>query len=109
MFVKPAKEVKFMQQSFEDHFISLSEKSPIKKGIQRAIANLKENAFCGEKIEKRLIPKEYITKYNLDNLWWYPLPDAWRLIYPIATNKSEVLVIIIEYFNHKGYERRFNY
>src|SRR3989344_9519010 len=109
MLTKPAREVKFIQQHLEEYFVSLSENHPIKKGIQKAIDKLKENVFCGEKIEKRLIPKEYIRRYDIDNLWWYPLPDGWRLVYSIATNKSEVLAVIIEYFDHKNYARRFGY
>ena len=109
MLVKPAKEVKFIEQYVEDDFLSLPDNSIIKKGIQRAIIKLKENIFAGENIRKELIPKEYIQKYLKDNLWWYPLPDAWRLIYSIATDKSEVLAIIIEYFDHKNYAKRFGY
>ena len=109
MLIKPAKEVKFVEQFLEDDFISLPEKHPIKKGIMRAINNLKVNVFCGEKIEKRLIPWKYLKKYGVDNLWWYPLPDGWRLVYSIATNDSEILAVIIEYFDHKNYAKRFNY
>jgi|SRR3989338_5307524 len=109
MLIKPASEVKFIEQYLEDNFVSFPEKNPIKKGIQRAINRLKENVFCGERIEKRLIPKEYILKYDIDNLWWYPLPDGWRLVYSIATNESEILAIIIEYFDHKNYAKRFGY
>lgn len=109
MLIKPAKEVKFIEQHLENYFLSLPDNNPIKKGIQKTISKLKENVFCGEQIEKRLIPKEYIQKYSIDNLWWYPLPDAWRLVYSIATNKSEILAVIIEYFDHKNYENRFGY
>lgn len=76
MLIKQAKEVKFVEQNLEENFLSLSEKSPIKKGIKKAINNLKENVFCGEKIAKRLIPREYIQKYGVDNLWRYPLPEG---------------------------------
>ena len=110
MLIKPAKEVKFVEQFLEDDFISLPEKHPIKKGIMRAINNLKVNVFCGEKIEKRLIPWEYLKKYGVDNLWWYPLPNAWRLVYSVTTpSNAEILAVILEYFNHKDYERRFGY
>lgn len=109
MLVKPAKEVKFIERYLEDNFISLPENNPVRKGIQKAINKLKENVFCGERIPKNLIPKEYIQKYAIDNLWWYPLPDGWRLVYSIATNKSEIIAIIIEYFDHKNYEKRFGY
>jgi len=38
------------------------------------------------------------------------LPDGWRLIYTIKTpNRIQILAVILEWFNHKDYERRFHY
>ena len=54
-------------------------------------------------------PKEYIRKYSIDNLLWYPLPNAWRLVYSVFSNEGELIVMIVEYFDHKEYERRFGY
>jgi hypothetical protein len=72
--------------------------------------DLEINAFCGIQIPKRLIPKEYILKYKIQNLWKYDLPDGWRLIYSIMPQgKVEILSVIFEWFNHKEYERKFNY
>jgi hypothetical protein len=46
----------------------------------------------------------------MNNLWKYDLPDGWRLIYTLSTpNKIEILAIILEWFDHKNYERRFGY
>ena len=39
----------------------------------------------------------------------YDLPNGWRLIYTIETNEILVLAIILEWFDHKNYERTFNY
>lgn len=39
----------------------------------------------------------------------YDLPNSWRLIYTIQTNEVMILNVILEWFNHKGYERRFKY
>ena len=109
-FVKPANKVIFADEKFENEFNSLPEGNWLKKAIQRAIINLKENAFCGERIKKELIPKDYIRNYNIDNLLWSPLPNSWRLVYSIiAINNAEIIAIIIEYFDHKNYERRFGY
>lgn len=78
--------------------------------LVKAFKNLEENPFCGIQIPKRLIPKEYIKKYGeITNLWKYNLPDAWRLIYTIKNNKISLLSIILEWMNHKEYERRFGY
>ena len=108
-FIKPATSVIFADEELEEEFNSLSEDNWLKKAIKRAIEKFKENAFCGERIKKELIPKEYTQKYNINNLLWYPLPDGWRLVYSIVASDDELVVIIIEYFDHKNYERRFGY
>ena len=36
--------------------------------ISRAFNDIQENAFCGINIPKKLIPKEYVQKYKIDNL-----------------------------------------
>lgn len=73
--IKPSK-VKFISDELEKSFNSLSEGDFIKKGIIRAIKDLRENAFCGIQIPKRLFPQEYLQKYNIKNLWKYDLPNA---------------------------------
>ncbi len=108
--VKKADGIIFADSKTEKAFNSLSEDSPLKKSLRKAISDLKENVFCGEKISHKLIPKEYIKKYKIDNLFWYKLSKEWRLVYSVAGNNIEVLAIIIEYFSsHKEYERRFRY
>jgi len=109
-FVKPADKVVFADDKLEEAFNYLSEEDWLKKAVLKAIENLKTNAFCGERIKKELIPKFYIRKYNIDNLFWYPLPNGWRLVYSLAApNNIEILALIIEYFDHKNYEKRFVY
>lgn len=109
-FIKPADGVVFAEIDLENAFNSLTENSPLKKSIDRVINNLKENIFSGEKIRNELIPKEYVKKYKINNLWWYPLSKGWRLVYSIVNpNDIEILAVIIEYFSHKDYERRFGY
>lgn len=110
-FVKPADGVVFAEIDLENAFNSLAENSPLRKSIRKAISNLKENIFSGEKIRNELIPKEYVRKYKINNLWWYQLSKSWRLVYSIVNpNDVEILAVIIEYFDsHKEYERRFGY
>jgi Txe/YoeB family toxin of Txe-Axe toxin-antitoxin module len=78
------------------------------KWINRAIDDLKESPSCGIKISKKLWPKEY-KKYKINNLWKYNMPNAWRLIYTIRENKVEIISIILEWMDHKEYEKRFRY
>ncbi|MFH1173816.1 MAG: hypothetical protein V1725_01650 [archaeon] len=73
--------------------------------ITRAISDLKQNSTCGTKIPKRLWPKEY----QVTNLWKYDLPNAWRLPYTIESDGIVFVSIILEWFSHKEYERRFKY
>ena len=78
--------------------------------IAKSFENLEEDAFCGVQIPKRLIPKEYIKKFGkLVNLWKYNLPGAWRLLYTLDGDKANVLSVILEWIDHKTYERRFRY
>jgi Txe/YoeB family toxin of Txe-Axe toxin-antitoxin module len=77
--------------------------------ISRAFNDIEDNAFCGIQIPKKLIPKEYIKKYGARNLWKYNLPGAWRLIYSIRGRNLLIFSIILEWLDHKEYERRFGY
>ncbi len=79
------------------------------KFIDRAIDDLKQNPTCGIKIPKKMWPKVYVQKYRITNLWKYDLPNAWRLIYTVESDKVKIMSIILEWFDHKGYEKRFKY
>jgi hypothetical protein len=67
---KPSKVV-FIDNKLENAFHSLKDDDPIKKSMIRAIKDLGENAFYGIHI-----PKSYIQKYGLTNLWKYDLPQG---------------------------------
>ncbi|MBS3112203.1 hypothetical protein J4459_02980 [Candidatus Woesearchaeota archaeon] len=90
--IKPSKVV-FMDDKLEENFNSLKEEDPIKKGIVRAIKDLRQNAFSGIQVPKRLIPKEYLQKYDTVT------PE----------NEVELISAILEWFNHKDYERKMKY
>ena len=107
--IKPS-DVIFAEEKLERKFNCLSEDDEIKKYLKRAIKDIQENVFCGIQIPKKIIPNEYIKKYKINNLWKYDLPDGWRLIYSITTpNKVEIISVILDWFNHKDYERKFKY
>ena len=88
---------------------SKTEDKKLYEWLNLAFDDLANDPFCGIQIPRKLIPKEYIKKYGIDNLWKYNLPNAWRLIYSIAKDEVIVLTIILEWMNHKSYERRFEY
>ena len=100
----------FLRRKIEKEFYGLNKEDELRKFIERAVRDIRANAFCGIQIPKRLIPKEYIQKYSITNLWKYDLPDGWRLVYSVTTpTKIEIISIILEWFNHPDYERRFKY
>ena len=102
--------VVFISQELEDNFNSLKINDPIKKAMTRAIQELQQNAFSGIQIPKRLFPKECVIAYGINNLWKYDLPRGWRLLYTVtADNEVELISAILEWFDHKDYERRFKY
>lgn len=107
--IKPSKVV-FINDDLETCFNALPESDLIKKGLTRAIKDLRSNAFCGIHVPKRLIPREYIRKYGINNLWKYNLPKGWRLLYTVtAENEVELISAILDWFDHKAYEKRMNY
>jgi len=105
--------VNFADEKLKEDYNKLKEgkfeDKQLHKWINRAIDDLEENAFCGEQIPKRLIPEIYITKYGIDNLWKYNFPKGWRLIYSVTNGEVCIISIILEWFNHKDYEKRFKY
>ena len=98
-----------LKTAYETLITSRVENKTLHLWIERAITDLEQNAFCGIQIPKKLIPRAYIEKYNVDNLWKYDLPKGWRLIYTVANNEVCIISIILEWMDHKDYERRFNY
>ena len=105
--------VKFVDQNTFDAFESLKkgvfEEKRLAEFVQRAIGDLRENPFCGTKIPRALWPKEYVREYGVTNLWKYDLPNGWRLIYTIVGTELEIVSIILEWFSHKEYEKKFKY
>jgi hypothetical protein len=71
--------------------------------------DIKNKPDCGMAIHKKLIPREYIRKYNINNLYKYDLPNAWRLLYSLGKEGIEIIAIILDWCSHKEYERIFKY
>ena len=105
--MKPG-EVQFADEKIKRAFEKLDDSS-LKKFLERAFSDIKSNPFCGIQIPKRQIPEAYTKKFNIHNVWKYNLPNSWRLIYSIKGGEAIILSIILEWMDHKEYERRFGY
>lgn len=101
----------FSDKRLKEAFEELEERdSKLYNHIKRALSEIKKNVFCGRNVKKSLIPISLIQKYGLNNLWIYNLPEGWRLLYSITSpDKIEVLAIILEWMNHKDYEKLFRF
>ena len=98
-----------LKEAFEKLTTGSSEEKMLYEWILRAFGDLENNANCGIQLAKNLIPKIYIKTYDIENLWKYDLPKGWRLIYSVENTDITVVSIILEWFDHKNYERRFGY
>lgn len=101
-------QVQFVNEKVKEAFDGLKDVR-LKTFIKRALEDIKKNPFCGIQVPKRLIPKEYVKKLNIKNVWKYNLPNAWRLIYSIEGGEVIIITIVLEWMDHKEYERRFRY
>ncbi len=79
------------------------------KEIDNALKVIKQNVFFGRNVRKKLIPKELVQKYNIDNLWIYNLRKDWRLLYTITNDEIEVLAVVLDWMDHKDYEKLFKF
>jgi len=100
----------FSDRELREAFNELSKSDPrLYKEITIALNDIKQNAFFGRNVKKKLIPKKFRQKYNITNLWIYNLRKDWRLLYSITNNEVEVLAIVLDWMNHKEYERLFRF
>jgi Txe/YoeB family toxin of Txe-Axe toxin-antitoxin module len=107
--IKPSKVV-FINNNLEKKFNSLKNNDPLKKSITNAIKKLRKNVFSGIQMPKRLIPKEYIQKYKINNLWKYNLSGGWRLLYAVSPeDEIEIISAILDWLDHKTYEKKLKY
>jgi hypothetical protein len=109
--IKPSDNVIFADENVKAAWKKLEIEDPeLYKHLIRAKEDIMKNAFCGIQLSRDLMPKDWIQKYKIKNLWKYNLPNAWRLLYSITpVSKVEIISVFLEWMNHKNYERKFNY
>ena len=102
----------FAHEKVKEAFERLKDSAAEKRlydNLMRAFRDIEENPAAFIHIKQRLIPKEYISKYGIDNLWKYDLPNGWRLLYSLGRDEIEIIAIMLEWLDHKNYEKRFGY
>jgi hypothetical protein len=82
----------------------------ILKSINQKVELIKLNPHYGDPITKNRIPKEYIERYGVNNLFRVELPNFWRMLYTLTNSgEIEIVAFIIEIINYKDYNKRFGY
>lgn len=81
----------------------------LRRWLDLAFDELERNPSIGTRIRRELIPRAYVRKYRINNLWKYDLPEGWRLLYSLTRIGSLTAIVILEWLPHKKYERRFGY
>ncbi len=46
---------------------------------------------------------------GINNLRIYNLPSVWRMLYTVTSNGIEIVSVILDWMNHKDYERLFKF
>ncbi len=82
-----------------------TEEMRLLKSIKQKVDFIKLNPFYGDNISKKLIPKEY----SVSNLWRVELSQFWRMLYTIRGDNIEIVCFVLDIFNHKEYNKKFNY
>jgi len=89
--------------------------SKVEKSILNAIEKKKElikaNPHYGEPVGRNIIPREYVEKYGITNLFRVELPMFWRMLYTLTNDGSEVeiIVFVLDIMDHKKYDKTFGY
>ena len=77
--------------------------------ITKKIEIIKSNPHYGDPIAKSLIPKEYINKYEISNLFRVQLPNYWRMLYSLidGETKIEIIAFVLDLIDHPMYNKKF--
>ena len=81
----------------------------ILNAINKKVELIKANHHYGDPIAKQLIPKEYVTKYGIKNLFRVELPNYWRMLYTLTNEEIEIIAFVLDIVNHASYDKKFGY
>jgi Txe/YoeB family toxin of Txe-Axe toxin-antitoxin module len=104
-------ELRWVDEQARDRFLALKtstkDDQKLYKSIERTFEKLKYNPFKGESIKKERIPPEY---RHLNNLFKMNINQYWRLLYTVKSlDRSDTLIIILDFLPHNEYDRLFGY
>ena len=98
-----------------NYLVEKSKDNKFEKSILTSFTKKKDliklNRHYGDPISKDKIPKEYVEKYGVKNLFRVELPNYWRMMYTLTNNESEIEIIafVLDITNHNKYNKLFGY
>lgn len=95
----------FVSQKLDGLLSSLEADHKFVKWIQSMADALKENKFAGELVRKSQIPKVYIERFKVNNLYRYGHPEGYRSFYTIIDKCPHILDLM----SHPEYDKVFRY
>jgi hypothetical protein len=100
----------FISKELSEYLDTLESDNKIKKWIDDMENILKENKLAGQSIPKKQIPKRYIDRYGVNNLFRYQHPEGYRSCYTLLNIEGVgVCPIILDIMTHKEYNIVFGY
>ena len=88
---------------------SLPTNEQLLASIDRAIARLKKDPFCGGLIPRAYLSKKVLAKYGTQKIFRLSLVGYWRLLYTVVGDEARIIAFILEYLDHQSYDKLFGY
>ena len=98
----------FLSKELNDYYLKIGEGHKHRKWIDEMVRILRETPFSGDHIKRRLIPLKY--KRAVKTLFRYQHPEGYRSIFTLTKDNQAVFqIVILEFLDHKQYDRLFGY
>ena len=106
---KPSPAV-YLDKELEDILKKLDSNHKFNKWIADMKSVLKENMLAGDRIRKKQIPRHYVGRYGVNNLYRYDHPEGYRSCYTLTEhNQMGVCPLILDLKTHDEYSKIFGY
>jgi hypothetical protein len=79
------------------------------KSIDREKDNIKIDPQYGVHIPRKNISKAVVNRYGTSRLWKVDLVGYWRMIYTITGDEVKIIAFVLEFMDHKKYDKVFGY
>lgn len=83
--------------------------SQLLTSINHTITRIKQDYLYGDLVPRKQLPKSLITKYGTNKILRVELTGYWRLLYTLVGNEIEIIALVLDFMNHKEYDKLFEY